>query len=138
MIDKVTQEHVEPRPCKFCGQNATYAPLRAMENYQISVYYCFHCSAEYLYWKGSKNTISTSLYAKINDKMYRWTVTDFSGTLWYVKTPGEPGTRVNHDLERIVSFGPGFHSFGFDLNQPIPEITPQTIVAKIKTWLLFS
>ncbi|CAM6006096.1 unnamed protein product [Sphagnum balticum] len=75
---------------------------------------------------------SISLYTKINDKIYRWTVyKGIQGTLWWVKDPGKPGTRVNKDLVAIKSFG----SENIDDPDFLPVLTPSNINEKLRTWL---
>lgn len=130
MSDEVFQAHLRPAICTFCGKAAPYAPLELMESNGVQVFFCKTCMAEYLYWPNQKLPFSTSLYVKINDRMYRWSVFSSSGVkkaqLWHIKKPGEPGTRVNRDLELIKYF-----------TNSIPDITPSNIDQKIRVWLTF-
>lgn len=115
-------------PCKFCNQEVVYKPLEEMENYGVRIYFCYDCNVEYLYWMNSniEDHISVSIYATHNNKMYRWTETGAAAHLWYVKTPGIPGTRKNENLELIKTF-----------NQDIPTITPDNFIDKLSVYLLF-
>jgi hypothetical protein len=72
------------------------------------------------------DNISVSIYATHNSKMYRWTSTGTAAHLWYIKTPGIPGTRKNENLELIKTF-----------NQDIPIITPDNFIEKLSVYLLF-
>lgn len=115
-------------PCKFCYQEVQYKPLAEMENYGVRVYFCYDCNTEYLYWMNPNisDNISVSIYATHNSKMYRWTSTGVAAHLWYIKTPGIPGTRKNENLELIKTF-----------NQDIPIITPDNFIEKLSVYLLF-
>ena len=131
MLPSETQQ----KPCKFCQQMATYAPLDELEIYGVKVFYCYQCKAEYLYYTsgGTPTTYaSVSLYTEINNKMYRWTIIENghgkSARLWWIKNPGIPGTRINSDLESVVYF----EDF-----VPPSDITPQNIMNKISLWLPF-
>jgi hypothetical protein len=119
--------------CKYCNQEVPYRPLAQMEQHNVKVHFCDTCQAEYLFWSnGVQNSIS--LYTSINDKIYRWTVyKDIQGTLWWVKDPGEPGSRVNRNLVAIKSFGTE------DSDDPdfLPVLTPSNIKEKLRTWLIF-
>lgn len=118
--------------CKYCNQEVPYRPLEVMERHNIKVHFCDACQAEYLYWaNGVQNSVS--LYTVINSKTYRWTVyKEIQATLWWVKTPGEPGTRVNQDLTMLKSFGGRD-----DEPDPLPILTPTSINEKLRTWLIF-
>jgi hypothetical protein len=118
--------------CKYCNQEVPYRPIEDMERYNVKVHFCDSCQAEYLIWSnGVRNSVS--LYTSINDKMYRWSVyKDITATLWWIKTPGEPGTRVNKDLTVIKSFGDRD-----DDTDPLPILTPSNIREKLRTWLIF-
>ena len=126
-IREVTLTQTE-MPCKFCEKSSQYSPLQEMESHGVRVYFCHDCQAEYLYWSDG-GSLSTSLYTTINDKMYRWTVSNnFNAILWYVTDPGTPGVRKNKSLKFIKEF----------VNQAeVTTITPQNIVDKLKTYLLF-
>jgi hypothetical protein len=117
-----------PIECKFCKGDAFFRPLKEMEVLEVHVHFCDKCQAEYL--RFNDGTIaSVSLYTKINDHMYRWTVTSArTAQLWRVKDPGIPGTRVNRNLEPVM---------GFEIGDTIPEITPDNVEDKIRTWLVF-
>ena len=115
-------------PCKFCGQEVEYKPLEEMKQYGVAVYFCYKCLTEYIYWMNSNfgDYISVSIYATHNNKMYRWTTTGTAAHLWYIKTPGIPGTRKNENLELLKTF-----------NQDIPTITPDNFLEKLSVYLLF-
>lgn|SRR5574338_141405 len=123
------QKHHLPIPCKFCGQGAGYAPLQELSAYGIDVYFCKPCSAEYVFWSRlakDESYTSCSLYTEINGKMFRLTFqSDGAANLWYIKNPGVPGTRANRDLDMLKAFT---HH---------PDVNPQNINEKIKTWLVF-
>jgi hypothetical protein len=121
----------KPQLCKFCGGQATYAPLEQMEDFGIKVFFCHPCGAEYLYYSREETPTtyaSVSLYTEVKNKMYRWTVFDDGNrsTLWWVKDPGVPGSRINKDLVAILMF-----------SEAMPEVTPQTIQTKVQIWLPF-
>jgi len=105
---------------------AGYHPLEAMERHNVSVYFCHPCQAEYLFFRDGSRA-SVSLYTTIKDKMYRWTVTSVgSAQLWHVKEPGVPGVKVNEGMFTVKSFSGN-----------IPQLTPDNINEKVRTWLLF-
>jgi hypothetical protein len=120
-----------PQICRFCQQTqAVYSPLEPMESYGCKIFFCHPCQAEYLFY--SRDNILTSfvgfsLYATISEKMYRWSVhtNETRATLWWVKTPGIPGTRINRDLISLLQ-----------IYDDLPTITPQNIEARIRKWLL--
>lgn len=113
--------------CGYCKKEAVYSPLKDMEVHEVKVYFCHSCNAEYLFWQDG-SLASQSLYVTINNKMYRWTEGAGIYQLWYVKTPGEPGVRINQNMESIKAFR-------FD-NYPV--ITPENIEQKVKIMLLMS
>lgn len=126
MNDQEFQRHHQPKPCQFCANGASYAPLDEMEKHGVKVYFCYECRAEYLYFSDGL-AASVSLYTEINQRMYRWTVTSQNvAQLIYIKNPGIPGTRKNENLEFIKSFQKDF-----------PQVTPQNINEKLRTWLVF-
>lgn len=122
---KEIPKHQAPKPCQFCGLDANYTPLDKMERHSVGVHFCYNCNAEFLYYKSGAKA-SFSLYTKINNKLYRWTVAGQSGTIWYVDKPGVPGVSVNEGMTAVKTF--------YD---DVPDITPQNINDKLKTWLLF-
>ena len=112
--------------CRFCGRVATYAPLEEMDRYNIRVYFCHPCQAEYLFW-ANDDAASWSLYTTYNGRMYRWTLSvTGSAQLWHIKTPGIPGTRRNENLEFIRGF----------VND-IPNMTPDNFLDKLSIYLVF-
>lgn len=113
--------------CTYCNKDAIYSPLKDMEVHDVKVYFCHICKAEYLFWQDGF-LASQSLYVTINNKMYRWTEGGGNYQLWYVKTPGEPGVRINRDMENIKSFHFNNH----------PTITPENIEQKVRIMLLMS
>lgn len=123
------QKHHQPHPCQFCGQGAGYSPIPEMETHGVSVYFCYPCRAEYLvYWDGPQ--ASVSLYTEINGKMFRWTKTNAgSGTISHIVDPGEPGVRKNGKVETVKHFQAS--------KDPLPNVTPQNVNEKLRTWLLF-
>jgi hypothetical protein len=121
---------MEIRDCKFCQNKPTYSPLDRMEEFGIKVYFCHPCQAEYLYFSRegviNEEPSSASLYVKVNNKMYRWSVlSDGRGQLWLVNKPGIPGSKINEGYESV------FHTY------EVSNITPQNIKEKIRTWLMF-
>lgn len=138
MSDQEFYLYRTPKACTFCGGVAAYSPLVEMEEHNVKVYFCSDCRAEYLYfwdsrsenWRLHGNPSSISLYTTINDKMYRWTISSTGdGLLWYVKNPGVPGSRKNSDMEPVKSFRVK--------EGAVPDITPQNINDKVRTWLIF-
>ena len=74
------------------------------------------------------NIWSHSLYVYIDDNLYRWTIPILGGGhIWFIKFPGIPGIKKNKGLKLIKSFK----------NEIMPEINPQNIMEKIKTYLMF-
>lgn len=127
-----------PKICRFCSGPVPYTPLAEMEELDVKVYFCSTCIAEYCYfwddvhgsWQRNGQPSSVSLYTTINTKVYRWTISSTGdANLWYIKNPGIPGTRKNIDLECLKSF--------MTKDGSVPEITPQNINDKIRTWLVF-
>lgn len=115
------------QPCKFCQQDVLYRPIEELEHLGVKVYFCYDCSAEYLYW-GSDSIDSVSIYTTYRERMYRWTVISggTSAHLWYIKTPGVPGSRKNEDMELIKTF-----------KEDLPIITPDNFIEKLSVYLLF-
>lgn len=128
--DEEFQKHHLPKPCQFCSNMAGYAPLDEMEKHNVGVYYCHTCKAEYLFFRDARMA-SVSLYTAIKDKMYRWTVTSVgSAQLWYVSVPGIPGVKKNEGLVPIKSWDTS-------RGDTLPQLTPDNINEKLRTWLLF-
>lgn len=121
--------------CRFCLQEVPYRPLKEMEEHDIDVHFCDTCNAEYLYWKDKDNWVSWSLYVTIGERMYRWTYSSAeTAQLWWVKDPGIPGTRANRNLEPVYHCG---FKNAFE-STPIPDITPQNAIDKIRLLIMFS
>lgn len=132
--DEEFRRHHQPKQCKFCGQAAPYTPLydesAASLQERVAIYYCHTCRAEFLFYTDS-SLASSSLYTKINGKMYRWTeISTGCAMLWLVGQPGTPGVAVNKDLKMIKSFD--IHD-----GDIIPDVTPRNVNEKIRTWLVF-
>jgi hypothetical protein len=127
MNDKEFQKYHKPHPCQFCGQGAGYAPLPDRDTKGVSIYFCHPCQAEYLvYWDGPQ--ASVSLYTEINGETYRWTSTNANTyTLNHIIDPGVPGVRGNGDIKLIRYFR----------DIPNPNVTPQNVKEKVRTWLVF-
>lgn len=105
-----------------------------MDEHGIDVHFCFKCNAEYLYWKDDGEQASWSLYVTINERMYRWTHSAANtAQLWYIKEPGEPGTRKNNGLEFIYGCG----QYSGTQATPIPDINPQNAIDKITLLLVW-
>ena len=124
---------LEPQPCQFCQAGASYAPLEELEAYDVKVFFCYPCQAEYLYYKNDLLTAaSVSLYAEVNHKNYRWTVFNEKqcGTLWWIKAIGIPGVRVNKDLIHLLSFDTR-------KEEKVPQLTPFDVAERILLWLPF-
>jgi len=100
-----------------------------MENHGIKVYFCDTCFAEYTFWQDGE-PMSENLYVTVRDKLYRWNYSPSTDTarLWYIKSPGIPGTRKNDDVKLIHTFK-GYND--------IPNITPANFEEKLRTYLLF-
>jgi hypothetical protein len=126
----VAKPRQAPQPCQFCQQFPHYAPLEEMENHGVKVFFCHPCRAEYLCWDDNNTYSSVSIYTEIQNRIYRWTrwtnTAKGAAQLWLIKNPGVPGTRRNQNLESVMY-----------LEKDIPDITPDNIKEKIKTWLLF-
>lgn len=113
--------------CKFCSQPTQHAPLEDMSKHGINIFFCHHCQTEYTFWQ-SGDSSSQSIYAMINNRMYRWTITSESGKayLWHIGKPGIPGVFKNEETTMIKVF-----------KNDVPEITPQNFAEKLKTYLVF-
>lgn len=112
--------------CKFCAAQTDYSPIKEMRSRSIDVFFCDPCQTEYVKISSMSEIWNTSIYIKLNDNTYRWSVNKYGGQLWRIKNPGIPGQRINEDLYMIKSFS---------IND-IPDITPSNIMEKIKVWLL--
>ena len=111
--------------CQFCDKPTVNANLEEMSRYGVYVQFCHTCLAEYVFYRDE--TLSHySLYTTLGEKMYRWTIAHSVAFIRYVEKPGIPGQVPNKDM-RVV------HRFAND----IPEITPQNINEKLKTYLVF-
>jgi hypothetical protein len=121
----MTLNAFKPAPCKFCGREVSYEPLKEMEEYGVKVYFCHPCLAEYVYWNDGAHA-TASVYITYRDRMYRWTVSNDMGQLWYIKNPGVPGTRRNENLELIKTF-----------RRDIPHINPSNFLEKLSIYLVF-
>jgi hypothetical protein len=124
-------------PCQFCPRLADYSPIHELDSNaqvfqeRLLIYFCSDCRAEYLVYKKSNKLYSTSLYTKINDRVYRWSVlSEGSAQLWLVKEPGTPGISINKGLSMVKSFFP-------PEGEDVPTLTPENINEKIRTWLVF-
>ena len=113
-----------PVPCQFCDKRAAYSPLPELELYGMRVFFCHPCQAEYVY---RENLWSSSIYADVNGKKYRWTNFGDRYTLYHILNPGIPGVRLNRGIDHVASFK----------KEDAVGITPSNLVAKIKTWLPF-
>lgn len=118
---------ITPFICKFCRQEATYAPLSEMSRHAISIFFCYNCSAEFTFWSDGQPA-SESIYIEMNRKTYRWTITVHNnyGYIWYIEEPGVPGISTNKKPHLIVRF-----------KEDVPQITPANIKEKFKTYLVF-
>lgn len=113
--------------CKFCNHEALSKPLKDV-SLHFDVYYCFTCEAEYLYMTKDDELWSYNLYTFINGELYRWSVSGFgNGHIWYIGSPGVPGEVPNRNAKLIRTFK----------SLPLPDVTPQNINNKLKTWLTF-
>lgn len=115
---------MEPVKCLFCSNSPEYKPLQEMGQYGARIYFCFNCNAEYTFWNNEQN-LYYSLYAVINNRMYRWSSNPHNSYLYYIKEPGEPGVKANKKLELLKHFeGPS-------------NVTPTNIKEKLKIILTF-
>lgn len=117
--------------CNYCNQENAYVPISISPERNLSIYYCYPCSAEYVCWvTGGRESVH--LYCKINNNLYRWSPNDYNelnikiGRLWHIKEPGEPGIRANRKMTLLKSFG-----------EDVPAINPNNIEEKIKLILLY-
>lgn len=124
--DKDFIKHHLPYPCKFCGRGASYAPLFELEKFEVDVYFCHFCQAEFVVGKDIGFFGSVSIYTEISGRMFRFTYnSDNSATIWFIGEPGVPGKRTNKNLKPIKNFSIA------------PDVTPFNITEKLRTWLLF-
>lgn len=116
--------------CLFCFNLATPAPQKKLDAYGIYVRFCHKCMVEYISHEDRSKVNYYSLYTTINDKVYRWTVSTLERPLYawlrHVQNPGIPGYMINKDMVVIKRF-----------KDDIPNITPQNINEKVKTYLIF-
>lgn len=129
MTEAFEQYH-QPKPCTYCGGPAGYAPIPEMDHHGADVYFCQRCQAEYIYFRKTEFLANTSLYTKIGERTYRWSVARGVGQIWYIKTPGEPGVRRNEGMELVKAFLP-------NNGDVIPTLTPENINERLRTWLVF-
>jgi len=123
--DSKFQKYHLSKLCSYCSGMTAYAPLEEMERHGISIYFCHPCLAEYVYFQ-SGTLASQSLYTTINHRMYRYSIS-YGGTtqLRFIGQPGIPGQRPNRDTQLIKTF------------RDTPDLTPQNINEKLRTWLIF-
>jgi len=131
--------------CQYCQQPTESIHLPEFDDYGAFIRFCHACQAEQLCWSSDEAIISNSLYAKINNRLYRWTVAsspvvdqlgipfNIVGSLWHVidAIGYEPGmgtfhTREIANMEHIKTFR----------GEIAPILTPQNIEQKIRTWLM--
>jgi hypothetical protein len=123
----MTTSNHHPTFCKFCGKEASYEPLDIEDNIMHDVFFCHHCSVEYIYWNWeSGHAMHFSIYKTFNNKMYRWSPYGSTAHLWLIRNPGIPGTKRNENLELIKTF-----------RGNLPNITPDNFVDKLSVYLLF-
>jgi len=130
------QKYHQPWPCKFCGRPASYVPLNMSTSGGVSVdiYFCHNCRAEYmLSFRKNGEIVSTSLYTEINGETYRWTVSFGFYQFQHIKHPGTPGLVKNEGISQIKGL-----FFNGNKGDIIPDITPENINEKLRTYLLFS
>jgi hypothetical protein len=117
------------KTCKFCQQETQFVPLideRINETFDI--YFCATCNAEYLCIVGESKIWSYSLYTDINEKLYRWTVSGIMGAhVWHIGKPGIPGKIPNKNTKLITTIK----------QEPLPDVTPQNVNHKLRTWITF-
>lgn len=119
------------KTCQFCLKDTVYVPLQVSPKHTFHVYWCNDCSAEYLSRDGVS---STHLYTLISGRMYRWSINQnehnivepYTGSLWFIGEPGEPGVRPNKKLKLLKTF-----------KDPLPQITPQNVERKLRFILVF-
>lgn len=119
--------------CHFCDKETAYVPLSVGSPYKplspkmLRVHFCQACQAEYVYWSDDGTLSFLHLYTTINDKMYRWTVSESekAACLSYVEKPGIPGRRANEKIQLLKKL------------EDHPDLTPQNVAEKIKFILLY-
>lgn len=120
----------EPRvkTCIFCKNDAEFKPLKDM-SIHFDIYYCFVCDAEFLYMVDSDELWSHNLYTYIQGELYRWSASGLGpGYIWHIGQPGIPGVSANRGGKLLLSLK----------QQPLPDVTPQNIKHKLRTWITFS
>jgi hypothetical protein len=114
--------------CQFCQQDIKSSPIEEAIRMGADRYWCDKCQAEYLMFRHEDEPNSVSLYVSLNDKNYRWTATRTGrGLLFHVGEMFNP-QHLSHDCEVLFSLSPEDHK---------PNITPDNVVEKIKTMLIF-
>lgn len=119
------------KTCQFCQKDTVYVPLKVSPKHTFQVYWCNDCNAEYL---SNEDVHSIHLYTMVGSRMYRWSINrndlqieePYSGSVWFIGEPGEPGIRPNRKLKLLKTF-----------KDPIPQITPQNIERKLRFILVF-
>lgn len=112
--------------CKFCKCQADHKPLETVQDY-IDIYYCYPCNTEYLFFIESDELWGYSIYTYINNSLYRWSNSGMGNGIWHIEKPGVPGKSKNEGMTLVKAFR----------QDPLPDINPENINSKIKTWLPF-
>ena len=109
--------------CQFCQKETVYVPQKSSANYAFKAYFCYNCKVEYI--DNSITNTQYSIYTKINNKTYRFSVYKDYAILWFIAYPGIPGLSLNRG-STIIKY--------FDY---IISLTPDNIEEKIETILTF-
>ena len=119
-----------PKPCQFCRRKLHYSDLPDLEENDIKICICESCQTEYIYFNNGE-LVSLSIYTKIKDKYYRWTVTGPNqASLWRVSFYPENTLRPaygRHDYAKMIK----------SWSRDIPNISPSNIHQKVQTYLIF-
>lgn len=116
--------------CRFCCQKLRHSHMPELEENDIQIYVCDPCQSEYIY-SNEGALISLSIYTKIKERHYRWTVTSpDQAALWRVSFYPESNSKPaygQHDYAKMIK----------SWKQDIPNISPSNIYQKVQTYLIF-
>jgi hypothetical protein len=110
--------------CQFCSYPLTHLPRTDIDDL-LDVYSCETCQVDYFYWRNSY-PLSKSHHSFIihGQKSYEWAVTKDYSVLYQI----EPIRKLDHNWKR----GPMI------VMSTITQLTPNNVLQKLKTYLIFS
>lgn len=117
------------KECIFCHRAVPLTPIEILKDYMY-VYFCHPCQAEYCTLSITNTELSYHIYTMINNKMYRLSHHYNSDRvqIWFIGLPGIPGKLENRELSLILTLSKDI----------LPEITPDNVNEKLRTYIVFS